>query len=201
MVNVHVLTPFSRQENFHALAEMLLPQGIRWHVVCHQGPLPAEHDGATAYLAVPPTGYDPCYWKLNWWIRSQADSGQIVNDDWYHFLPDDEGIPRGYYQTVREQPAGVDVLFTSSLRGRAIPGDAKHKHPTHTFLATPENCRHGMALSQIHVRGRVLRELLFQNVAWSDGHMAEYLKQEHDGRIAFEPWLFVLFNWFEQGRW
>ena len=86
-------------------------------------------------------------------------------------------------------------------RGNAVPQDGSTPHGCDTLIACPENMRIGrIGGEQIFVKGNVFKAHRFrEDVYEADGWMAlEYQKYY---RIRYERELYVMFNYFQKGRW
>ncbi len=198
-MQIHVLTPFSRPANIPALMSILEPARVAWHLIAHAPeatpPLPAwvhVHDCGKELGQKQAHPWDICYWKLNWWIRTQ----QIDDAARYFVLCDDDGFPPDYFDRVRAAGDGPVVMTSSHLGYRQPPGSY---NGIEILYAKPEYMRRGKVGFQFHVRGDVLRTLVFPNCEWGDGAIAEFLAAFYE--VTYLPDLFRWFNWLEPGRW
>jgi hypothetical protein len=197
-MNVHLLTPFSRPDNLPRLLVLLGPQRIIWHPIT--GPdlrIPTYRWVQPHQLSAPvPLEQDPAYWKLNRWIESQ----EIINDDWYGFLNDDDGLEDNVADMLRQQ-SSQSVIIISMRRGMRCPARvAGFRHDTSTLLAGPENMHvNSVGLEQMFVKGDVLRHLRFTNWSGADGQLIEHVVVTFP--TQYMPDYYALFNLLEPGRW
>jgi hypothetical protein len=141
--------------------------------------------------------YNLCYHKVNYFIKTQ----KIEDEDYYWGMCDDDSIEDGVLSVIEKM--NDDVVFVSMKRGDTIPEGipAISRHPTNTLYADSANiCIGGVGFEQMIIKGKIFKKLKYAlNTEYSDGLMAAYLKDNYT--IRYEPNLFVLFNWFESGRW
>jgi hypothetical protein len=194
-MDIHVLTPFSRPANLNALVAMYQDQRITWHLIAVRGVLPSGVLPAWVHAHCcpePPPTWDPCYWKLNWFIRTQA----VEDGARYAVFCDDDGFEPGYFHLLRG--AGeVPVLITRMNGGQRQPRGSAH--PAGEFLATAAQMRPGMVGFQFAISGAVLRTVSFANRRDADGQMAEFLTTFY--RTEYLSQAIKRFNWLEPGRW
>lgn len=199
----NVITPFSRFENLDKFIEHLRQFNVRWYPIVESN---AEHmdllektvkeDWIFPLQMEVRDGYDKCYEKLNLFIQS----GKIKEDEYYTSLCDDDFYEEGFFEKLRGYTN--DILVTSMHRGDAIPREATgiRAHPTDTLIADNGNMRVGrVSHEQYFVKGKVYKNLRFQNIYYADGLMAEHLEQNYED-IAYINDAFVLFNYLEPGR-
>lgn len=208
---LHIITPFSRPENFCNLFKNF--KGFdSWTLIFSEDqynsfirddirnelsdkeifPMIAKNlgkvDGAYPYR------------KINRMIESfDGNDGGINDEDYYIILCDDDGIPEGLIDEIKNH--NEDVLVVSLKRGDSIPKDAICKHGISTLLACPENMVVGKCgCMQAIVKGKVLRKIRFnENVSHADGLMMEWLAKNY--KVTYLPELFINFNYFQPGRW
>lgn len=194
----HVITPVSRVDLLPRLIDSMKYFHIKWHWVWGEAEynwwalnsafsVPAFVDITAATVDAE---LDICYAKINKFIQNRA----IVDDDYYMFLCDDDMYPPFFFELLKYETA--DVIFVSMDRGQ-------HNciHPATKLIADPANVRvNQIGLEQMIVKGHVLKSLVFNaKSSKADGEMAMYLKANY--KVAYRPYLFVLFNFFEKGRW
>lgn len=197
MKKVHVLTPFSRYEEKKKFVEYL--SQFRDVIYFHPIELEVKSDWGKKNknwifpLCLPRhnEAWDYCYEKLNYFIEQK----EIIDDDYYCFLNDDDGIEDSYFDEILN--CDTDIVFASMKRGNHQVGE----HPTTTLIASAKNiglCLTG--LEQIIVKGHVLREVRFNNHIWADGQLADYLNMSQHSKTYLSN-TFALFNYFQKGRW
>jgi len=185
----HVITPFSRMENYPVLKAMLDAQRVEWHVVVDEG------SAATfPCLRCPraPELWNPGGWIFNWFIRNE----EIHDGDRYSYLSDDDFYEPGFFDKI-DARAG-EALVVSMNRGQhqtPNPG-----YPADTLVGCPENIHHGkIGMEQIIVSGKVLRQ--HRHGRGADGDWDFISSVVHCHPPAFVPEAFVWFNYLEPGRW
>lgn len=203
----HVLTPFSRPQNFGRLFECLVEQHIVWTLLYH-----AEHEewvrveSRAQKCAATPGKFDKPFFKfcadedilgdkpydkLNVFIRDC----EVRDDTYYICLCDDSLYPVSFFDAIANETAPVVVV--SALRGDHTPTQGGHS--TGTLAAHPDNMRFGhVTLEQLIIRGDMFRGL---NWAGGDGPMAEHLARTFGDQISYRPDVHMLFNALEPGRW
>jgi hypothetical protein len=200
-MNIHVLTSFWRIENKDILIDYLKPMDITWHPVVYvhdykENILFNEPWIEAVYMDNYPPGVHRNYHKMNYFIETQ----EIVDDDYYCFMADDDMYEADVMPFVKEQTA--DVVFISAKRGdHRIPfGNACHG--THTLFAYgKDSIRMGnVDKGQIFVKGKILKASRFGNIDESDGLYAEWLVNNFK-YIKYAPDKYFLFNFFQPGRW
>ena len=196
----HLITPFSRPENFEDLKSRLAHLNLDWHLLLDD-PCPFNlaigeywiHTYSIPKIEPPWKMWRRC---INWFVQN----GRIVDDDRYLILADDCAYEAGFFDKL-EQAAG-EVLIVSMKRGDHIPEgvDPIRAHGTDTLIAAPENMHMGaVSAEQIVLSGRLFKRInLIVNQA-ADGYMIEAMV--HDFGAVYLPEAFVYFNWYEPGRW
>jgi hypothetical protein len=141
--------------------------------------------------------YNVFYYKINWFIQNN----KIENENYYWVMCDDDSIENGVVSAIENM--NDDIIFISMKRGYNIP-EGLHpisRHPTNTLYANPENiCIGGIGIEQMIIKGKIFKNLVYNiNTEYGDGEMAIFLKENYT--IKYRLDLFVLFNFFEKGRW
>jgi len=175
--NFHIVTPFYRHQNRALLQKNL--EGFIWHPI--EGNFPNFGDQA--------------YAKINHFIQT----AEIIDDDYYQILNDDDALPADFIRTTRE--IGGDIVIFSLDRGQRTPPEAQgiHRHEAGKLIASRENMRiGGMGLQQIRFKGSLFKTLRCADHPFADGMIAQSLRDRDD--IVFVPDVFILFNYLEPGR-
>ena len=193
---VNVVMPFSRSHMRGILVINYKKMGVVLNPIAHDSVLMNWGDvpWVRPLLSEPEHGVDMCYKKINDFIK-MAD---IVDDSYYMFMCDDDYVEKDVVPTIKQ--LDDDVIFLSMKRGDRIPKGGGN-HPCTTLFARPENVEIGhIGLEQIVVKGRVLKNMVFnEHSRTADGEMAMWLAKHY--KVRFLENRFVLFNFFENGRW
>jgi hypothetical protein len=196
----HVVTPFSRPENFDRLQDMLRLSDVDWHLLIDDPPKFALHYEETwirQYL-IPKIEPPWAMWRrcILWF----AESSEIVDDDRYLIMADDCCYEPNFFQKI-DQHSG-DVVICSMKRGDNIPPGVsiEKSHGTETLVASPGNmhpCQ--VSAEQIILSGRLFKQIQLPDQQNCDGMMIEKMAQDHP--VVYVPDAFVWFNYLEPGRW
>lgn len=190
---IHIVTAFHRINLKEKLTEMLGKFKIIWHPVCDID-VYFKENWIQAIKATPPDEWDKCYWKINNFIKTQ----KIIDKDYYMILNDDDSIEQNVISEIKKMDN--DIVVVSMKRGDKIPQNAKIRHETSTCIASQEYMKVGyIGPEQIIFKGKIFKTLQYENYTGADGKMAEKIKNEIKD-IAYRPDLFILFNYYEQGR-
>jgi hypothetical protein len=199
-MNIHVLTPLYRIHLIPTLIYYLKPMNINWKpIVFPEENVFSKYSESWIHpvlmsTATPQTNFVP-YEKINTFITQQ----DIIDDDYYTFMGDDDMVEPGFFDVIRQQKAGV--LFYSNYRGDTIPYNAVH-HTDPIIIKTINDIRVcNIGLGMCTLKGSILRKTLFKlQHEWDDGIYMEMLVQKFKKSIHIIPDLFVFGNYFEQGR-
>lgn len=201
----HVITPFSRFENFAALRDMLRDQrtseqDIHWHLILDDNPsvsLQTSDDWIhqNRFPTVRPVWE---MWRLM--ITCMAHSPEVSDTDRYMILHDDDFYEPGFFKKI-DAVAG-NIVICSMKRGNAIPpGLEPHlQHPPVDLIARPESmavCAVGA--QQIVMSGSIFRVVNLPSEVYADGLMIVDLVKRFGASYA--PDAFVWFNYLQPGRW
>ena len=202
----HVITPLARFENVKKLIVILEHQNIKWHVITdddYQTPLHFDEDWI--HHCVCPN-HSVEFWarsnnSINWFIETQ----DILDDDYYCVLNDDDGYEYDFFQKLQteiEQHKDQDLIITSMKRGFQIPDNLPpvKQHPINTLVAAPENmvvC--GVGVEQFFIKGKWLKQHRLPLTVYGDGEFIVELVKQY--KTLYLPHLYVLFNYLEPGRW
>lgn len=196
MANAHLYTPVSRPHLLPHLACLLRPQGITWHLLCHE-PLPPTFaiEPWMQVVDLPPIDglHNCCYSKLNraWLFDDLGD------DDWVNVLCDDDGIPADFYARLclDDVPADVDALF--------VPVTFREGNSLFTRLAFPGSMVPGYCgIEQPIVRWRVIADnpkpYCMERILDADGLWGEFLARNYHCDYRNTP--SAHYNEYQAGR-
>lgn len=197
----HVITPMVRIENLPALAAMLEPHKVIWHVLTDEGSPPADPQGHAWIhpLVVPNTEvkfYERCNHAINWFLENTP----LVDADRYCILNDDDAYEPGFFEKI-DKHAG-DVIIASMERGDRTPSNVgvDRAHSTSKHWAKPENMKPGhVGVEQAIISGRIIKAVRIPLDIVGDGMMIEQLVKAH--AATYSPEANVWFNYYEPGRW
>lgn len=201
MPKVHVFIPFSRNYLTTALSLAYYPMGVTLHPITMEG---QEDMGWVENELVKPFVVPSCSHsaianhKVNYFLRHAP----IEDNDYYVWMNDDDMMELGVAEAVSKMDN--PVVFVSMKRGLRMPpptDNPMQRHPIYTLYAHPDNVKLcGISAEQMFIKGKIYRELQFhRDHPWADGFMAIALKELLP--IRYEPELFILFNYYEPGRW
>lgn len=201
-MNIHIVCPFYRKYLLPTILHYLEPMNIIWHPVCDDIDIEAFKDNKYSWvrplLCRPLIQTDQCYRKINDFI----DAGDIINNDYYGFMGDDDMYESGFFDVIRNQTA--KILINSNYRGDTIPNDrACIKHGiSPLIMKTLNDVRiRNIGFAMYFVKGEILRQTKFGNeVTNDDGRYAEMLKKRWPNDIKILSDSFVFGNFFQPGR-
>lgn len=197
MNKIHIIMPFSRVAMKDELISLYGNKGIVLHpIVFKDQNIEWGKDWIKPFVVFGGHG-DICYYKINQFI----ESGLIEDDDYYWCMCDDDAIESNVIPEIKKLKD--DVIFISMKRGYATPRNVApiNQHPANTLIACPENVvPSSIGMEQMIIKGRIFKSIRYEETEpRADGLMAVYLKENFP--IRYEPNLFVLFNYYEPGRW
>src|SRR5512135_869824 len=193
----HVVTPFSRFQNYVPLREMLRPHAVMWHLLMDDPPtnIPSPHEDWIEHRYFPPA--QP-FWRawanhLNRFIATCP----ITPTDRYVILNDDDFVEPEFFSKL-DRHSG-EMLVCSMARGQHTPPSG-HKHPITALLTCPKNMRVGsVGCEQLICSGRIFSTLKFADDLCADGIAIVDLSKR--AAIKYVPEAWVWFNYLEAGRW
>jgi hypothetical protein len=206
----HVITPLARFGNKTELMRMLENQGVIWHVITDDDAKETvEFSESWIKHHVCPNGgmefWKRCNNSINWFIETQ----EIVPEDMYCFMNDDDGYEPQFFekmrtaiQQIKEKNMPSDVIVCSMERGHAIPDDVvpERRHPTTKLFAHPNFMQVGwVGVEQIYLSGRVLSENRLPIDVNGDGMMICDIVRRYP--TSYVPEISAWFNYLEPGRW
>jgi hypothetical protein len=206
----HVITPMARFENIRKLIDNMKHQNIIWHVIIDDdNPKKFEYNEPFIFLHICPNKtvefWTRCNNSINWFIENY----DLKEDDYYGILNDDDAYEETFFDKLRNKLENKDensrdLIIVSMKRGHHIPEGivACKRHPTNTLLAQPESmfpCRVGV--EQFFLKGKYLKKHRLPLTVYGDGELISALAKEYAKQVFYIPDVFVLFNYFEPGRW
>ncbi len=196
-MRLHIITPFSRWQNFDALSHMLKAQGVTsWTLLFkheEKSQSVVSDRIKTKHLHVPQYR-DMGVMLINTYVQQTA----FEPDDYYAFLCDDDWYPDEFLANLAKAHADAPLVITSMNRGH----NAVSAHPCWGLVAAPENLHYGhVALVQAFFRGSSLNAIKPEVKDHQMINEKLVLDAAQLGGTLFLPTLHVFFNWFEEGRW
>lgn len=196
-----VITPFQRRENIQLMTKVLEGK-CNWTVLIDDESLT---DAFPEWVTV--KKYDKprdgiC--KSNSLINTFISEG-LDQETQYMVLCDDDSVEEGFFDKIPNE----DVVCVSMKRGDKVTHhvvwsdfDKQLGHwedSVDILKAAPENMKIGcVGGEQIIIKGKILRDYRYGLSNIGDGQMAVRVAQEK--KITYVPDVYVLFNYFEDGR-
>ena len=185
---ITVITPFKRKENLELLSKVIKGHA-NWIVLVDDESLVFPDWVAVKRFPKPPEGI--C--KSNWLINEFISQG-LEPETQYMILCDDDSVEEGFFEKIPRE----DVVITSMKRGDNVSPDPYYKAPV-DLVASPDNLKIAFVSGeQCIVKGKILRNFRYGLNGVGDGEMVLKIAQEHP--ITYVPDAWVLFNYFEDGR-
>lgn len=204
MPKVHVICAFYRKYLLPTHIEYLEPMDIEWIVACDEVDIEPFKDNTREWIKpvlVPPLKIpgDQVYKKFN----NCIDKIDIVDDDYYCFMGDDDMYEPGFFNAIKEQTA--KVVIVSASRGNAIPEGlppAARQAAIPLILHRIEHIRVcNINLTQYVIKGEVLKQMRFNDKTQEDdGYFAEELVRRFGSELKLMPEWFTFINYFQPGR-
>jgi hypothetical protein len=205
----NVITPLARLNNFIELKNHLKKFNINWHIITDEG-FDFDRSGLEPWIkhyVCPNTKnkfYERCNYAINWFIENFI--AEELNDQFFCILNDDDGYEDNFFDNLKkyinESEISNELIICSMKRGDNTPSDAipERKHPTYTLIADPRNVRiGGVGVEQFITKGKILKKHKLPLSVCGDGELIIELYKNYGA--VFYPDLYVLFNYFEPGRW
>ena len=197
---LHIITPFSRPENLQFYLDNLKDKNIIWHPIFY-----GEVDyNLSQYTWIEPRiiynvtdGWFPNIHKCNEFIKHFP----IFDNDRYLFMNDDDWFEDTVFEQFKEEnDPEDDVCFISMKRGVGNHGTWNGSHGTFTLMVDLDRVIVGnIGFEQMCVKGRVLKQMEFENHGCFDGLMAMKLHEQYKVKPLYE--VYAMFNYLEKGRW
>lgn len=201
-MNFHVIMPFYRKHLTQKLIKYFEPMKLIWHPICDSVDIEPFKNITLEWihplLCQPMNPADQCYRKNNDFINA----GNLVDEDYYGFLHDDDMYVPGFINKIKQQTA--KIIFFSASRGQVCPDDDHPWKwpPVPLLINTIDDVRiAGIDMCQYIMKGEILRQIIFGNSSvCDDGIFAETLKKIWPNDILILPEIGVNFNYFQPGR-
>lgn len=198
-MKIHVICPFMRHHLLQTLLQYLEPMCIEWYpVVLESEKFEVDLNWVHQIVALNLEEGGLGYKKVNYFIDTQ----EVIDDDYYCVMGDDDMYEQGFFDIIREQTA--DILYVSMSRGNAIPTyEGVTPHQTHPLIikSLDDVRRYNINFAQYIMKGKILKQMRFGFVInCEDGIFAEELKEKFPDNSVFLPDLFVFGNYFELER-
>jgi hypothetical protein len=202
----NIITPLARIENFLKQKNHLKNKNIKWHVITDEDSkisLDIDEPWISHYIC-PNKGiqfWERCNNSINWFIENHT----LSQKEYYGILNDDDGYEDDFFKKIHEYIENRDdlnLLICSMKRGYNIPKDVVpvRRHPTNTLIASPNNMKvGGVGVEQFFIKGELLKKHRLPISTCGDGELITELVRTY--KTHYLPDVFVLFNYFEPGRW
>lgn len=206
----NIITPLARFNNFDKLYNHLKNKNIKWHVIIDENSNFSRQidESWINYYICPTKGeifYERCNDSINWFIENKITN----NNEYYGILNDDDGYEEDFFIKLNnfiietsEKELTNDLIICSMKRGDNIPKDAIpiRRHPIYTLFADPQNMRvGGVGIEQFFIKGGLLKNHRIPLTGTGDGQLITELVRTYETSYLRDA--YVLFNYFEQGRW
>lgn len=201
----NIITPLARFENFEKLKNSLRKHNIVWHILVDQGTNhQIEEDEWINVYVCPNQGSDfwvRCNNAINWFV----ENFEPLENEYYGILNDDDNYEENFFEKIKNkftENNNPELIIVSMLRGNKIPTDVVpiRRHPTTPLLADSRNMRvGGVGVEQFFIKGNLLKKHKIPLTAHGDGEFVVELVKNY--KTTYLSDCFVLFNYFEPGRW
>lgn len=200
-MDIHVVIPFSRFYLKNRLIGFYKPMNIIMHPILFNDEITDFNEPWILPFIIPKTSPERDSFvglhKLNYFISNAV----IIDDDYYQVNSDLGMVEDNVFSEIKKMDE--DVIIISLKRGYSIPSgiEQDRAYPTETLYAHPLDVRPGyIDGAQYIVKGSVFKKFLYNvKSRTSDGEIAVWLKDNY--KLWYEPDLFALFHYFEEGRW
>jgi hypothetical protein len=195
---ITVVTPFQRRQNIDLIANALKGKA-NWVVLIDDPQLATMFpDWVTVKGYNMPPKVDPLFWSAfipsNRLFNCFIDGG-LDDETQYMVLCDDDSIEEGFFDKIPDD----DVVLVSMKRGDNVVQGYYCAYPTNTLVAHPDNVKiASVAGEQMIVKGKVLKNYRYGASAVGDGECVLQIVKDHP--VTYVPDAFVLFNYYEKGR-
>ncbi len=197
---ITVITPFKRKENIELMANSLKGKA-NWIVLVDDETLQFPDWVTVKKFSKPPENV--C--KSNWIFNEFLNSNKLDPETQYMILCDDDSVEEGFFDKI----PNYDVVLVSMKRSdreiNHVIWDDWSKQLGHwensvdILVADPKNLRIGaVGGEQLILKGKILRNFRYGLSNIGDGEMI--LKVAQENTITYVPDAYVLFNYFEDGR-
>lgn len=203
-MNYHIVTPFSRWQNFKLLAAMLQKEGVAsWNLILGDN---EQYDSDLVSTVTNKEWLKIHYRKA---VPPQLNQGlhlvnefmadyDFVDQDRYLFLPDDDWLEPGFFSKITDTES--EVVVVSMKRGDVVPEGSRN--PCWNLIAGRDALRYGLTgFEQGIFRGSVLNNIRRRGFNLGMLNEDHLFTACHEHTAAFFPEVFILFNYLEPGRW
>lgn len=188
---ITIITPFKRTENL-ALLEKVIKGHANWIVLVDDESLVFPEWVTVKRFEKPREGICKPNQLINEFLSSHDWKNHL--EDQYMVLCDDDSVEDGFFSKIPNE----DVVCVSMKRGDNVIPNTYYNAPT-DLIASPENMKIAfVAGEQLICKGKVLRNFRYSLSVVGDGEMVIKVVQEYP--VTYVPDAFVLFNYFEDGR-
>lgn len=202
---ITVITPFSRKENIDLMANSLKGK-VNWIVLIDNPELKDKFpEWVTVKLYDTPLKRDNvCVSNV---LFNRFLSEGLGADTQYMILCDDDSIEEGFWDKIPNE----DIVIVSMKRSdreinHVIWTDWKNQmgyweNSIDILQAEPKNMTIGaVGGEQLIIKGKILRNFRYGLSNVGDGEMICKIVEEHGSEVKYIPNAYVLFNYFEDGR-
>ena len=190
---ITVITPFQRKENIELMANSLKGKA-NWIVLVDDHTLEFPDWVTVKKFKKPPEGVCKSNWIFNQFISECLRSEKDYKETQYMILCDDDSIEEGFFDKIPND----DAVIVSMKRGDNVVTNNYYGAPV-DLIASPDNLKIAfVAGEQLILKGKVLQNFRYGLSPVGDGEMVLRVAQEY--KITYVPEAFVLFNYFEDGR-
>lgn len=198
-MNFHAVMPFYRQRNYEPLKNWFKTMDLIWHPVCDIEDIRPfvgnKEEWIQPILCPPLRKGEQCYKKLNYII-------DIVDNDYYGFIHDDDMYVPGFIDKIKHKTA--DVIFYSMSRGQNWTNDTEAYNwpPDPIILNSIDDVYIAhVDMCQYIIKGFIYKQIKFGYAHdYDDGLMAEQLKRDYPFNINVMSEIGINFNYFQTGR-
>jgi hypothetical protein len=207
----NVITPMNRFNNFDKLKNSLSKFKILWHVISDEDSSfePTHIEEWIKYYKCPNNEiefWERCNNSINWFLDNF-----LISDDnnFYCILNDDDNYEDNFFEKIKDGISESkkignfnELVICSMLRGHNTPNDVVpiRRHPTTTLLADKGYMFvGGVGVEQFIISGRLLKNHRLPLTTCGDGELITELTSKYEPIFLKET--YVLFNYFEPGRW
>ena len=195
---ITVITPFQRTQNLELLSAVIKGKA-NWILLVDEDVTVPDWITVKKYLKPPE---NVC--KSNWLFNEFISQG-LEDETQYMILCDDDSVEEGFFDKIPNEDA-VLVSMKRSDRpvNHVIWTDFKNnigrwENSVDVLIADPSNLRIGaVGGEQLILKGKVLKNFRYGLSNVGDGEMIMQVVEKH--KLTYIPDAFVLFNYFEDGR-
>lgn len=214
---ITVVTPFQRKENIGLLTK-IIEGHANWTVLIDDESLKDLFPKwVTVRLYDKPKAQAPSNELFNNFISELDIRDEKVKETQYMILCDDDSVEEGFFEKIPDE----DIVCVSMKRGdrlvkHVIWSDYKNnmgrwENGLDILVADRRNMHIGcVGGEQLIIKGKILKNFRYGLSNIGDGEMVERLMEEYGGTdllnpiakplIHYIPEAYVLFNYFEDGR-